>query len=77
MVVHSDGERSIGLVVGRILGIVEEDLNIKRATRRKGTLGSAVIRSHVTEILDLEGLLGEKKPVASEELAVPGVAKLN
>ena len=58
-------------LLGRILGIVEEDLSIKRATRRKGTLGSAVIRGHVTEILDLEGLLGEKKPVATENSSVP------
>ncbi len=68
VVVHSDDERSIGLVVGTILGIVEEDLSIKRTTQRKGTLGSAVIRGHVTEILDLDGLFGAQKPAATGNL---------
>ncbi|HMD97487.1 MAG TPA: chemotaxis protein CheW [Terriglobia bacterium] len=57
VVVYSDQERSIGLIVDRILDIVEENLSLQQTSARGGIRGSAVIQGRVTEILDLESLV--------------------
>ena len=57
VVVYSDRGRSVGLVVDRILDIVEESFVLERHTGRKGVLGSAVIQKRVTDILDVPGLI--------------------
>jgi chemotaxis protein histidine kinase CheA len=57
VVVYADKGRSVGLVVDRILDIVEESFVMQRQTGRKGTLGSAVIQKRVTDILDVPGLI--------------------
>jgi two-component system chemotaxis sensor kinase CheA len=57
VVVYADQGRSVGLVVDRILDIVEESFVMERHTERKGVLGSAVIQKHVTDILDVPGLI--------------------
>jgi two-component system chemotaxis sensor kinase CheA len=62
VVVYSDKGRSIGLVVDRILDIVEESFVIQPETARRGVLGSAVIQKRVTDILDLPGLVAAALP---------------
>ena len=57
VVVYADQGRSVGLVVDRILDIVEESFGMQRQTGRKGVLGSAVIQKRVTDILDVAGLI--------------------
>jgi len=57
VVVYSDSERSVGLVVDRILDIVEEDIANRQAASRDGVLGTVVIQGRVTELLDLEQLI--------------------
>ena len=57
VVVYADRGRSIGLVVDRILDIVEESFVIQPETARRGVLGSTVIQKRVTDILDLPGLV--------------------
>ncbi|MGH9446735.1 MAG: chemotaxis protein CheW, partial [Terriglobia bacterium] len=57
VVVYTVEERSVGLVVERILDIVEENVALQQASTRGGTQGSMVIQGRVTEILDLEGLI--------------------
>ncbi len=57
VVVYSDTKRSIGLVVDRILDIVEEDIANQQAASRDGVLGTLVIQGRVTELLDLEELI--------------------
>ncbi|HKU27549.1 MAG TPA: chemotaxis protein CheA, partial [Candidatus Sulfotelmatobacter sp.] len=57
VVVYSDKGRSVGLVVDRILDIVEESFVMQRHTGRRGILGSAVIQKRVTDILDVPGLI--------------------
>jgi two-component system chemotaxis sensor kinase CheA len=54
--------RRVGLVVGRILDIVEETLGARSPTRRAGVLFTAVIQGRVTEFLDVEGLLDSADP---------------
>ena len=57
VVVYADKERSIGLVVDRILDIVQETFLVERQTGRKGVLGSAVIQKRITDVLDIPGLI--------------------
>ncbi|MEJ2007058.1 MAG: chemotaxis protein CheW [Acidobacteriota bacterium] len=57
VVVHSNGGQSIGLIVERILDIVQEDVSNPQPSTREGIKGSLVIQGRVTEILDLEGLI--------------------
>ncbi len=57
VVVYSDHGRSVGLVVDRILDIVEESFVLDRQSSRQGVLGSAVIQKRVTDILDVPGLI--------------------
>ncbi len=57
VVVFHDGERSVGIVVDQILDVVEEAIEIKEKSSRKGLLGSAVLGGRVTDILDLNSIL--------------------
>jgi two-component system chemotaxis sensor kinase CheA len=57
VVVHSVGDRSIGLVVERILDIVEEVVRIQRPSPKAGVVGSAVVQSRVTEVLDVDAFV--------------------
>jgi two-component system chemotaxis sensor kinase CheA len=57
VVVYSDHGRSAGLVVDRILDIVETDEAVQAKLARKGTLGSMVTQGRVTELLDVEAIL--------------------
>jgi two-component system chemotaxis sensor kinase CheA len=53
ILVFADDGRSMGLVVDEIIDIVEERLNIEVAGTEGGILGSAVIRGHATEVIDV------------------------
>ena len=57
VVVYSDQGRSVGLVVDRILDIVEGSYVMQPQSGRIGVLGSAVIQQKVTDILDAPGLI--------------------
>jgi two-component system, chemotaxis family, sensor kinase CheA len=57
VVVHSDGRRSVGLVVDNILDIVEETLTVQRNGDRGAVYGSAVIQQRVTDLLDVESIV--------------------
>ena len=59
---HSAGDRSIGLVVERILDIVEEVVRIQRPSGKAGVIGSAVIQSRVTEVLDVDAFVRSAEP---------------
>jgi len=52
ILVFSDNDRAMGLVVEEILDVVEARLSIDSAGERPGYLGSAVIDEKVTDILD-------------------------
>jgi two-component system, chemotaxis family, sensor kinase CheA len=53
ILVFADDGRSMGLVVDEIVDIVEERLNIEVAGAQSGILGSAVIKSQATEVIDV------------------------
>lgn len=69
VVVYTHNGRSVGLVVDRILDIVEEAFVLQPQSGRKGILGSAIIQKRVTDILDLPGLIaaadGRHSPTAA------------
>ncbi len=52
VLVFSDGERTMGLMVDEILDVVEEHLVVDGAGERPGFLGTTVIGGKVTEMLD-------------------------
>jgi two-component system, chemotaxis family, sensor kinase CheA len=56
LVLNHDG-RSFGLVVDRILDIVEDRANVKSAATRPTVLYSVVIGDRVTELLDIPAIL--------------------
>jgi len=62
VVVYAEKGRSVGLVVERILDIVEEDVALERKAQRAGILGSAVVQQRVTDLLDVQGLVQTAHP---------------
>jgi two-component system, chemotaxis family, sensor kinase CheA len=57
IVVYSEHGVSYGLVVNRIVDIVEAGFEISRPSRRVGLLGSTVIHEHVTDVVDLPSII--------------------
>jgi two-component system chemotaxis sensor kinase CheA len=57
LLVFTDGGRSVGLIVDEIVDIVEDRLEIKLASETPGVLGSAIIREHATDIIDVAHFL--------------------
>jgi two-component system chemotaxis sensor kinase CheA len=63
LLVFSDGGRSMGLAVDEIVDIVEDKLDIEVTSSVPGVLGSAVVKGHATEIVDV----GHFLPLAFED----------
>ncbi|MTI16626.1 hybrid sensor histidine kinase/response regulator [Rhodobacteraceae bacterium RKSG542] len=63
MLVFSDLGRSMGLVVDEIVDIVEDRMSIEVSSQTPGVLGSAIIKSKATEIMDL----GHYLPLAFDD----------
>ncbi len=57
VVVHSEGGRSVGLVVDEILDIVDQRVSINKQSGNARLLGSAVIQQHVTDLLNVPELV--------------------
>jgi two-component system chemotaxis sensor kinase CheA len=58
VVVYSGGTRPVGLVVDRIIDIVEETLVSRSEAHRRGVMFTAVVQGRATEFLDIEAILG-------------------
>ncbi|SEP46863.1 two-component system, chemotaxis family, sensor kinase CheA [Methylobacterium sp. ap11] len=67
LVVFSDGERSMGLVVDEIVDIVDEVLDVELVTERSDLIGSAVVRNRATEIVNIAHYL----PLAHDDWGQP------
>ncbi len=63
LLVFSDGSRSMALVVDEIIDIVDDNLDIQVSSENPGVLGSAIVRGHATEIIDVGYFL----PLAFED----------
>jgi two-component system chemotaxis sensor kinase CheA len=57
VVVYAQQERPVGLIVQRILDIVEQDSDMQGPSSRAGVVRTAVIQGQVTEMLDVETLI--------------------
>lgn len=62
VVVYAEQGRSVGLVVERILDIVDEDFVLERPAERVGILGSAVVQQRVTDLLDVQAVVQAANP---------------
>ncbi len=54
VVVYKNDGSSVGLIVDRILDIVEEHIEIHRTRGRSGIIGSAVVQEKITDLLDVK-----------------------
>jgi len=52
VLVFSDRDRSMGLMVDEIIDVVEDRLDIQLSGARPGLLGTAVIAGHATDVID-------------------------
>lgn len=66
VVVYQLGSRSVGLVVGEIVDIVDEAITVRDDMPRRGTLGAVVVQGSVTDLLDLEALVRSSDLLADD-----------
>lgn len=59
VVVYTNSGRSVGLVVDRILDIVEQAMVIHKNGSRASMVGSAIIQDKVTDVVNVAGLIEE------------------
>ncbi|MBX7148507.1 chemotaxis protein CheA [bacterium] len=65
VVVYAKGDFVIGFVVDKILDIVYQEVKLENTGSRDGVMGTMVIHSRITEVLDIEELV---------KLALPKIA---
>ncbi len=53
LLVFSDGDRSMALIVDEIVDIIEDRLEVEVASSSPGVIGSAIIKGQATEIVDV------------------------
>jgi two-component system chemotaxis sensor kinase CheA len=62
VVVYSEGKRAMGLIVDRIVDIVEERAVVESLAHRSGIVGSFVAQGHVTDLLDVPAIMRAAVP---------------
>ena len=62
VIVFSEGQHSMGLMVHRIRDIIDEELIIRMRSQRPGILGSAIIDGHATDIIDTHYYVNKANP---------------
>lgn len=62
VIVFSEGQRSMGLMVDQIQDIIEDRLMIRMQSRRPGVMGTAIINNQATDILDLQHYIIASSP---------------
>lgn len=64
VLVHNDGGYEIGLVVDKLLDIVEDRAELQEIRPRPGILGSVVLDGRIAEVLDLEAAIAQVSSAA-------------
>lgn len=64
VVVHEIEDRAVGIVIDRVLDVVEETVVLSEVGRRTGVTGSAVVQERVTDLVDLEAVVARMGVVA-------------
>ena len=59
VLVFTDGDRSMGLIVSTIIDILEDHIHVKMTSNREDTLGSAIIRDKATGIINVGYYIGK------------------
>jgi len=59
VVVYIENEHNYGLVVNRVLDIVETTFEVSEACRSEGLLGSMILQGYVTDLADLPSIIGK------------------
>lgn len=72
VVVCSESGRSVGLIVDRIVDIVEHPQDLENPGRRLGVLGSSIIGSRITELIDVPALMRQGIYAAGNARAARG-----
>lgn len=67
VVVHSNHNKSVGLVVSRIFDIVDEKISVKSTFNKQKVVETAVVQGHVTDLIDVEGIVREVDPAFYDE----------
>jgi len=62
VVVYSEGKRTVGLIVDRIVDIVAERAAVEVLTPRAGVMGSFVTQRQVTDLLDMPAIVRAALP---------------
>jgi len=57
VVVHELADRAVGIVIDRVLDVVETSVVLTDVGRRYGVSGSAVVQERVTDLVDLEAVV--------------------
>jgi two-component system chemotaxis sensor kinase CheA len=65
VLVYAEQGRCVGMVVERILDIVEETVTVERRVQKKGIAGSLVVQERVTDLLDVSGFIQDYQSPAS------------
>jgi two-component system, chemotaxis family, sensor kinase CheA len=68
VLVCNDDDRTIGLIVNKIVDIVEERAEVKSPATRAGVLYAAVIENRVTELLDLPAIVRAAAAIRVQEI---------
>ena len=62
VIVFTENNRSVGLVVEQILDIVSEAITVQHQSTRAGVIGSAIIQQRVTDLLDVHAVVRATDP---------------
>jgi two-component system chemotaxis sensor kinase CheA len=62
VVVYAEGKRTVGLIVDRIVDIVEERAAVESLAPRAGVVGSFVTQRQVTDLLDVPAIVRAAVP---------------
>lgn len=69
MIVCTDERRRVGVLVDRILDIVEETITVRSGAPDGSILGAAVVLGKVTDMLDARGMIRRVDPAFAREQA--------
>ncbi|MGH1378138.1 MAG: hybrid sensor histidine kinase/response regulator [Alphaproteobacteria bacterium] len=61
VLVFSDKEQSLGIIVDDIVDIIDEHLDIQLSTQKNGLLGSAIINGIATDVVDITHFLDDAR----------------
>ncbi len=67
VIVYTEGEESIGLIVSEIRDILTVTMDLENSGITEGIKGSMVVKGKVTEFLDLQYILGRANPLLLKE----------